>query len=316
MNAKEQDSFKFSIKIPQKQAEQVRTDPPRIKKKEAPKQLSKTPKLAKRGSISPMPVNKPKMDKSRATRNWFMKWVPVPSLNGLSTTVYTRRWVRLQENVPKEEQIQPAQEAPVKKEPKPQQSIFKCTFPDCDKAFTDAGSLKKHMVVHGEKQFICDFKDCGKKFLDKSKLKRHRLVHTGERPYKCEICGKKFSLDFNLRTHIRTHTGLKPYVCSFPNCGKRFTQSSNLAAHEKVHTKEKKEDGRRKPRTPKKPGEKGDASGEPKKRGRRSKKPSKLCRGILDSITDPEIKTLLLKQFNELRDEITYTGLGKVLLDK
>lgn len=116
---------------------------------------------------------------------------------------------------------------------------FKCTDTDCGKIFEDSTALKKHLVTHGEKQFICP--DCGKKFLDNSKLKRHSLVHSGEKPFKCEYCSKCFSLDFNLRTHLRIHTGEKPYICSYPNCYKRFSQSSNLSAHEKSHFLEKDE---------------------------------------------------------------------------
>ena len=109
------------------------------------------------------------------------------------------------------------------------------TVDPCDKTFKDDSSLRKHILTHGEKQYICKFKGCGKKFLDNSKLKRHQLVHTGRKPFKWKICGKKFSLDFNLRTHYRTHTGEKPYIWEFPECGKRFTQSSNLTAHLKTH---------------------------------------------------------------------------------
>jgi len=110
-----------------------------------------------------------------------------------------------------------------------------CRFPGCNKAFSDMSSLRKHMMTHGERQYLCPVEGCGKRFLDNSKLKRHMLVHTGEKPYQCEICAKRFSLDFNLRTHLRTHTGEKPYICKFPGCNKRFTQSSNLTAHEKTH---------------------------------------------------------------------------------
>jgi len=112
---------------------------------------------------------------------------------------------------------------------------FICDFPECSKTFSDASSLRKHIMTHGERQHICPVAECGKRFLDNSKLKRHMLVHTGEKPYQCEVCGKLFSLDFNLRTHLRTHTGEKPYVCKVPGCNKRFTQSSNLTAHEKTH---------------------------------------------------------------------------------
>ena len=122
---------------------------------------------------------------------------------------------------------------------------FICDFPECLKTFSDASSLRKHIMTHGERQHICPVAECGKRFLDNSKLKRHMLVHTGEKPYQCEVCGKLFSLDFNLRTHLRTHTGEKPYVCKVPGCNKRFTQSSNLTAHEKTHYNNRERGGLR-----------------------------------------------------------------------
>jgi len=111
----------------------------------------------------------------------------------------------------------------------------------CNKAFTDASGLRKHVKIHGEKTFECQVPNCGKKFIDSSKLKRHQLVHTGERPYPCPYpgCRKRFSLDFNLKSHLRVHTGEKPFVCKFQGCNKKFAQVSNLKAHKKTHNKSK-----------------------------------------------------------------------------
>ena len=49
---------------------------------------------------------------------------------------------------------------------------------DCGKIFGDKGSFRKHLLTHGEKQYICPYSSCAKKFLDNSKLRRHLLVHT------------------------------------------------------------------------------------------------------------------------------------------
>lgn len=53
-----------------------------------------------------------------------------------------------------------------------------CRISGCGKSFSDAGSLRKHVMTHGERQFVCPVQSCAKKFLDNSKLRRHMLVHT------------------------------------------------------------------------------------------------------------------------------------------
>ncbi|PWZ22796.1 putative zinc finger protein [Zea mays] len=111
--------------------------------------------------------------------------------------------------------------------------LFLCSYEGCGKTFFDAGALRKHAHVHGERQYICHYENCGKKFLDSSKLKRHFLIHTGEKNFVCphEGCGKAFSLDFNLKAHMKTHSADNYHVCQYPECGRRFTQESKLRAH-------------------------------------------------------------------------------------
>jgi len=185
--------------------------------------------------------------KSQRTRprQWELKWVKHLNVIEFGKEIWLRKWVPVSGCLIAEERPQPATtstpssnaaSAAIIKELQPvPQKIYKCPLDECGKIFHDAGSLRKHSMTHGERQFVCTVEGCGKKFLDNSKLRRHQLVHTGEKPFKCDLCGKRFSLDFNLKTHLRTHTGEKPYACSFAGCYKRFTQSSNLTAHEKTH---------------------------------------------------------------------------------
>jgi uncharacterized Zn-finger protein len=56
--------------------------------------------------------------------------------------------------------------------------LTKYTCTECGKEFEDQICWKKHLSIHGEKQFPCPYPNCGKKFLDNSKLRRHILVHT------------------------------------------------------------------------------------------------------------------------------------------
>lgn len=119
---------------------------------------------------------------------------------------------------------------------------FKCTFPNCDKAFKEKKVLRKHLLTHQPKRFHCAYPGCHKSFYERAKLKRHNLVHTGEKNFVCnfEGCNKRFALKANLQTHYRVHSGDRPYPCPFPGCNKRFTQTSGRNSHYKTHLHQRK----------------------------------------------------------------------------
>lgn len=60
----------------------------------------------------------------------------------------------------KEKEKQP--EAP-EPEPEPTNEVlFLCSYEGCGKTFIDAGALRKHSHIHGERQYVCHWEGCGK----------------------------------------------------------------------------------------------------------------------------------------------------------
>ena len=50
-------------------------------------------------------------------------------------------------------------------EPEPEPTtevLFLCSFEGCGKTFIDAGALRKHSHIHGERQYVCHYEGCGK----------------------------------------------------------------------------------------------------------------------------------------------------------
>ncbi|XP_008781553.2 zinc finger transcription factor YY1-like isoform X2 [Phoenix dactylifera] len=176
----------------------------------------------------------PAKDRTPPVR-WFKEWVPqdVVATGGKCSLL---KWVT--EDMMKA--LREKSKEPQAEEPKPEPTtevLFLCSYEGCGKTFIDAGALRKHAHIHGERQYVCHFEGCGKKFLDSSKLKRHFLIHTGERAFICthEGCGKAFSLDFNLRAHMRTHSLENYHICPYPECGKKYTHECKLKSHIKAH---------------------------------------------------------------------------------
>ena len=110
---------------------------------------------------------------------------------------------------------------------------FQCK--SCAKVFTEAGGLKKHVVIHtGEKPHKCD--TCGKAFTRADSLKTHLLVHSrapsaGSGHFQCEVCQKRFRSNSSLIQHRKIHLSVRPFNCI--DCGKKFFQKGNLKLHSK-----------------------------------------------------------------------------------
>ncbi|KAK8582713.1 hypothetical protein V6N13_069485 [Hibiscus sabdariffa] len=162
---------------------------------------------------------------------WFKRWVPqdVVATGGKCMIL---KWV----NEYTLKALDEKEQEPEAPEPEPEPTtevLFLCSYEGCGKTFIDAGALRKHSHIHGERQYVCHYEGCGKKFLDSSKLKRHFLIHTGERDFVCphEGCGKAFSLDFNLRSHMKTHSQENYHICPYPDCGKRYAHEYKLKNH-------------------------------------------------------------------------------------
>ncbi|XP_063975783.1 uncharacterized protein LOC135161797 isoform X2 [Diachasmimorpha longicaudata] len=116
---------------------------------------------------------------------------------------------------------------------------FECTYDGCEKAFNTLYRLRAHQRLHSGNTFKCEEVGCSKFFTTHSDLKKHIRTHTQERPYKCKErgCGKAFTASHHLKTHKRTHTGERPYTCSQINCQRSFTTPHSLKSHLNTHRK-------------------------------------------------------------------------------
>ncbi|XP_074573331.1 zinc finger transcription factor YY1-like [Curcuma longa] len=181
-----------------------------------------------------------------ASVRWFKEWVP-QDLVATGGKCYLFKWVT--EDILKALNEKSREIEEQKPEPATE-VLFLCSYEGCGKTFMDAGTLRKHAHVHGEKQHICQYEGRGKKFLDSSKLKRHYLIHTGERDLICphEGCGKydmnetpkhTRSVEKLLATSKATASGygstpasvLRPFACPYEACDKAYIHEYKLNLH-------------------------------------------------------------------------------------
>ncbi|CAL8087809.1 unnamed protein product [Orchesella dallaii] len=89
---------------------------------------------------------------------------------------------------------------------------FKCPKEGCDKEYGTKSQLNNHLkharghMENKEKQFKCSFSECSAAFVDKSDLRRHELIHINKdkKPFQCHQCGKGFTLVDYLRQHLKS----------------------------------------------------------------------------------------------------------------
>ncbi|KAK4468511.1 hypothetical protein MN116_007710 [Schistosoma mekongi] len=80
---------------------------------------------------------------------------------------------------------------------------YKCTFPECTKAYYKRSHLNEHFHLHtGIKPYLCNQSGCNAKFSRADQLSRHRRAHTGERNFFCNVCLKRFKRSDHLKVHL------------------------------------------------------------------------------------------------------------------
>ena len=89
---------------------------------------------------------------------------------------------------------------------------MKCNI--CNKWFTEAIALSRHMEVHStDRPFACPI--CGWRFKQINNMKRHMLTHSGAKPYSCDFCDKSYTDNYSLKQHVaKIHPGV---ASSLPN---------------------------------------------------------------------------------------------------
>lgn len=114
----------------------------------------------------------------------------------------------------------------------------------CNKSFTRATHLKRHLLTHEEtKQIQCSV--CMKGFHRIDQLNLHMQSnhhHSETKPFQCTVpdCKKGFIKEDYLKKHIEAKHSDSPKekeICS--QCQKTFSSKKYLRSHMKVHTAEK-----------------------------------------------------------------------------
>ena len=91
-----------------------------------------------------------------------------------------------------------------------------CTIPGCEKSFTPAGDLKKHLKTHSKKWWCCEIAGCSYKNRDEGNLKSHMLKHSTCKRFSCKYCEKKFLWSMQLVRHYNKKECIRDKRSSSP----------------------------------------------------------------------------------------------------
>ncbi|THU53407.1 hypothetical protein C4D60_Mb10t14080 [Musa balbisiana] len=156
-------------------------------------------------------------DRRTTAVRWFKEWVP-QDVVATGGKCFLLKWVTEDKLKALKEKSKETESEDQKPEPATE-VLFLCSYEGCGKTFIDAGALKKHAHIHGEKQHVCQYEGCGKStMVDMVKHappveKPHTSKATGaaygsasaERPYACpyEGCEKAYIHEYKLNLHLR-----------------------------------------------------------------------------------------------------------------
>lgn len=89
--------------------------------------------------------------------------------------------------------------------PNRHEQVF-CTWPGCNRPFSNAFSLKRHVdKKHEAVQATHPCATCAKTFHSLWQLQRHQLAHSDSRNCPCDFCGKLFKSNEHRAAHRKTH---------------------------------------------------------------------------------------------------------------
>ncbi|KAG7275807.1 hypothetical protein CRUP_038287, partial [Coryphaenoides rupestris] len=130
---------------------------------------------------------------------------------------------------------------------------YRCSHPDCTKAFVSKYKLlryntklgfKRHLALHAAHSGDLTCRVCLQPFASTAVLLEHLKTHAGksssgakEKKHRCEHCERRFYTRKDVRRHMVVHTGRKDFLCQY--CAQRFGRKDHLTRHvKKSHARE------------------------------------------------------------------------------